>query len=237
MVWMPERPPESKTSAQPPPPTRPGWWERIGQSTVPSIIAAAAAVIAAVLTVQSSGDATLAGIREQGRQQLEAIHLTAREQAAREAAETEQRARGAARVLFTELLVSGYAMTDLALSVYWDAPFGRDYPVTLPSGDLQLVAARLSPLGYRKVGVALSNIDGLGRYVAQRASRAPYHRHPLTRRSLELIARDVRTLNRAAEPVARLGKLQGVSFPTLSAGAAWRNVLRTVRKYGIKRPS
>lgn len=165
--------------------------------------------------------------------------------ASRDAAEeetarvTDQRAaeaKGAARILISELLVTGYEMIDWAADAYMK-PFGPAYPIAVPKDDLKLVASRLLTDDWRKVNVALSNVEELRRYVLHRsAPERPLAARPLSRQSIELVARDAGSLADASFALTDLAEMDDIEFPTLDPDAMFQRVREFARDEGLSIP-
>jgi hypothetical protein len=79
-------------------------------------------------------------------------------------------ARGAARVLISELFVAGHDIRDLGNERLLRR-FADEYPVDVPPGDLRLIASRLSARQWNRVSVALSDLANLRRLVQRRLQR------------------------------------------------------------------
>jgi AcrR family transcriptional regulator len=79
-------------------------------------------------------------------------------------------ARGAARVLISELFVAGHDIRDIVRERLLRR-FADEHPVDVPPGDLRLIASRLSGRQWNRVSIALSDIANFRRLVERRLER------------------------------------------------------------------
>ena len=188
---------------------------------IPAIITGIAAVLAAGVAGYWPADASKEAVREETK---------------RIADRRDEDAKGAARVLVSELLVTGYEMTDWVADAYMK-PFGSAYPIDMPKDDLKLVAAKLVADDWRKVNVALTNVEELQRYVEARSAPAhPLSKQPLSRRSIELVARDVSHLADASFALTDLAEMNDLAFPEVDVEAMVDRVESFARDAGLDVP-
>src|SRR4051812_32178778 len=111
-------------------------WEKHLGALITGITAVAAAAIVALVTASSSSDV----VRQEGR---------------RATVRADEAARGAARVLMGEFLVVGEELEDWIGNGFL-IPFGPDFPVRIDSGELQAIAARVTPRQWNYISRALA---------------------------------------------------------------------------------
>jgi hypothetical protein len=126
------------------------------------------------------------------------------EQAETERAERrlEEEARGAARLLITELLTAHtYTNTALEQGSFF-GPVPEEYKIDVPAADLRLVQGRLSPAEYNQVAVALESVNGFALLSRLVPSGEPFG--PNERRSLEGVVTEIRAATGALRRVANV---------------------------------
>jgi hypothetical protein len=180
-----------------------------------ALLAAAAAVAAAAFTASATEDV----VREHGRQALTL---------------QDNDARGAARVLLSEFLVSENEMTDWVMTGFM-RQFGPDFPIDMTKPDLRLIASRVKPADWIWVSAALSTVSELRRYVLDRSrGHNRFTGRLISRRDVFMVARDLRYLGRATRSLDQLAGLGGRSpYRTLNAPAAYAHLQQMSRTYGI----
>lgn len=176
---------------------------------VPAAITAVAAVVASGFGAYLGGAAT-----------RDVVQTEQREEARRIDAE----ARGAARVLVSELFTASKEMADFAADGYFH-PFDAGFRVQISQRDLRLIAARLETPHWSRVYIALSDIQGLERYVRLRSRpQHPLAREPLARHTLQLIGIDMDLIADAVVALKGLAELEEVHVPRLDVEAADRRL-------------
>lgn len=114
-------------------------------------------------------------------------------------------AKGAARILFEELLASAEAMQVLNSDRIL-RPFDPSYRVSIPPEDLRLVASTLKGEQWGAVQTSLTNISGLNTYVRTLIERG---RKRLTSGEACLVRYDLRSVVFASDALARLAGAPG----------------------------
>ena len=127
----------------------------------------------------------------------------------REESRTQVQARGAARVLLSEMLVAAGQMAILEHDRIYRR-FEPSYRVNLPPSDLKLVASRLAVEQWGHVMAALHNTDGLETFVNTRLERG---RRRLTPADRCLVRADIRSIRIAARSLAPLADAPGNDEP------------------------
>jgi hypothetical protein len=181
---------------------------------VPAVITALAAVVASGVGAYLGGAATRDAVRTENREQARRL---------------DGEARGAARVLASEFFTTSKEMADFAADGYFH-PFDAGFRIQISQRDLRLIAGRLSTDAWTSVYIALSDVQGLERYVRLRSRpQHPLAHEPLSRHSLELIATDMDLIAEAIVALKGLAGLKQVRVPRLDVDAADRR-LRPLRQ-------
>lgn len=194
-----------------------GMWQKHAGAAITGL----AAVLAAAVAGYWAGHATEASVRQQ----------TAFEQS-----RLDEQARGAARVLLNELLISQNEMGDLVMGCAMKS-LGREFTVEIPHDDLRLIASRLDPSQWSRVNAALTNLVELGRYIRERASPGhPLAGRPLSRHSVYVIGRDNESVRLAHDALGQLAGLPEVASIRIDPVAGFDRVRRAAMRRGLAIP-
>ena len=134
------------------------------------------------------------------------------------------------------MLTSADEMVDLAGDAYF-RPFDAGYAIDIPRDDLRLIAANLSSREWARVTLAISDIEGLRRYVRLRSgSKSPLSSLALSHHALGLIARDMNHVGAAITALTDLGQLRDTTYPQLDVAAAWKREVDALHAQGLFAP-
>jgi hypothetical protein len=121
----------------------------------------------------------------------------------RQSQRLDEEVKGAARVLAIELLAANNQMSVIANDRFY-RPFDSRYRIELPTGDLKLVASRLTTEQYAAILLALNSTDGLETFIRTQ-KRAGKHR--LDARAVRLVRADQKSV---ADALVALQDLAGI---------------------------
>ena len=195
----------------------PPWWRTHTPAILTGLAAIAAAAVAGYWPAQASKDAA-----EEETQRLTEVRS--------------DDARGAARILINELLIASHEAKDLAYDAYM-RPLGPNFRISIPQGDLRLVASRLDTSEWTEVNHALSDAANLVRYLKMRSHPAhPLSGRVLSRHSIQILYDDVSSMGDAAGALADLAELTDLAVPTFDPEFVFQRVKQFAREEGLKIP-
>jgi hypothetical protein len=162
-------------------------------------------IIAAVAGSLAGGSATYLATTKSEAAQDKRETLRLQSERRREERAQHRQQVGAARLLFTELLIAVEEMTVLEHDRIY-RPFDDSFRIDVENNDLRLLLSRLEDTEVGDVAIALRSIPTLETFVLSKYERG------LRRVSAAdrcIIRSDIRTIGIAAAPIARLAELPG----------------------------